>query len=859
MTHTALPEPLALAQVNRKRLAWLKVREQGFYVLLVAPVVFFLLIFFGLAMLSMVLRSFQDGRLGLTSDNELARPRPEGGPTQFQLAHGSVVDVNADGRVDAADLKVSVVRPLGISHLDPETGRVQLSEVPPAGQTIVIAYNEVAREIAVRKPGADLSRFQVKDAPIRDRNQDGVVNATDVVVQVERRVAVAAVDAAAGVVTMAAPIAPGEQVRVTYNYRQPFTLAHYKRALTSDFYWDWLLWRPSLFRTTLEIALCTTLGCILLGYPVAYFLAGLSAAWRTILMALVVVPYWTSTLVRTFAWTIILGKEGVINYVLHHLGVINEPLLLVLNRFGVYMGMIHVLLPLAILTMLAVMLGIPEVPMKAAASLGASPWRAFWRVYLPLSLPGVTAAALLVFILSLGFFITPALLGGGADRMVSNLIEIQVAEVANWEFGAALAFLLLIPTALLYVVYNRITHATQLYGTATRGVAMVPAGVAPGTGAPTGWAWPRRARVLLGRGRRLRGRIHWTIRRRLDAVPVAVRLVTPLTVASLAGLTLAVWAYHIAFTTLAVGLGFCGGLAICGLVISRFLHCAPGRVWLSLFCAVVFLYLVLPNVIVIPISFTRHAVFLSFPGHGFTLENFLSFFGVAGATRYGSGQWLPATMTSLVVAMAVVVIAVPLGSLAAYGLVRGDFPGKGCIAYLILSPLVIPVIITAVALFMFFSRFMRFMIGSVVSVGPVELPLGFVVAHTILALPYVVVIVSATLRGIDPILEQAAMSLGASRLTTLRRTVLPLMAPGIAAAAFFAFLTSFDELIIALFLSTPRVMTLPKRMWDGIRFEVDPTIAAVSTLLVFLTVLLLSVLVLAQRYLLHGQRRAGAG
>ena len=797
--------------------------------------------------------------MGLTTENELARPLPESGPTRFQLAHGTIVDLNADGRVDAPDLKVSVVRPLSVSHLAPETGWVQLPEVPPAGQTIVIAYNDVAREIAVRKPGTDLSRFQVKNAPIRDSNRDGIISPADVVVQVERRVAVAAVDAAAGTITMAAPIAPGEQVRVTYNYRQPFTLAHYKRALTSDFYWDWRVWRPSLFRTTLEIAFFTTLGCMLLGYPVAYLLAGLSTQWRTIFMALVVVPYWTSTLVRTFAWTIILGKEGVINYLLRHFGILNEPLLLVLNRFGVYVGMIHVLLPLAILTMLAVMLGISEVPLQAAASLGASPLRTFWRVYFPLSLPGVTAAALLVFILSLGFFITPALLGSGADRMVSNLIEIQVAEVANWEFGAALAFLLLIPTVLLYLIYNRITHATQLYGTVTRGAAMVPAIDLQHTREPTGGVWWGQAQQLLAAGKRLRGRVRQAIWRRLGAVPFVVRLAAMTIVTILAGLALAVWVLQISFTIIAVGLGFFGGLWVCGLVVGRFLHYAPGRIWLTLFAAVVFLYLVLPNVIVIPISFTHHAIFLSFPGQGFTLENFLSYFGVAGAAHYGSGQWLPATLTSLVIAMVVVLLAVPLGSLAAYGLVRGDFPGKGCITYLILAPLIIPVIITAVALFIFFSHFMRFMIGSVISVGALQLPLGFVVAHTILALPYVVVIVSATLRGVDPILEQAAMSLGANRLTMLRRVVLPLLAPGIIAAAFFAFLTSFDELIIALFLSTPRVMTLPKRMWDGIRFEVDPTIAAVSTLLVFLTVLMLVALALARRYLLPGHSETGEG
>jgi putative spermidine/putrescine transport system permease protein len=863
MAHWALPEQLACDRASRRRLAWLKVREQGFYVLLVAPVVLFLVVFFGLALVSMAMRSFQDGRLGLTSENELAKPLAAGAPTQFRLAHGSLVDLNADGKVDGTDLKVSVVRPLRVAGLDPETGWVKLGEVPPAGQTIVISYNDVAREIAVRKPGGDPSIFQVRHAPVRDRNGDGLVTPADVVVQVEKRVAIAAVEAQEGIVTLAAPIASGEQVRVTYNHREPFTLAHYKRALTSDFYWDWRVWRPSLFRTTLEIALFTTLGCILLGYPVAYLLASLSAGWRTILMTLVVVPYWTSTLVRTFAWTIVLGKEGFINYLLRQLGLVDEPLILVFNRFGVYVGMIHVLLPLAILTMLAVMLGIPDVPLKAAESLGASPLRTFWRVYFPLSLPGVTAAGLLVFILSLGFFITPAVLGSGADRMVSNLIEIQVAEVANWEFGAALAFLLLIPTALLYLVYNRIANVTQLYGTARRGVVVVPIADARGTTGPMRpyafilrlrRVWHGQVSDLVSHWQRLWRRVWEAIYDRLEFAPFEVRLAVAIAGALLIGLAMAIWVYQIAVMTIAIGLLFLCGLGVLGLIFSRLLHTSPGRLLLILFSALIFLYLVFPNMIVVPISFTRHPVFLSFPGQGLTMQNFQSYFGMVGATRYGAGQWLPATMTSLVVATFVVLLSVPLGSLAAYGLIRGNFSGKGFITYLIISPLVIPVIITAVAIFMFFSRYMRFMTGSMVSVGPFHLPLGFVVAHTILALPYVVVIVSATLRGMDPLLENAAMSLGASRLTMLRRVVLPLMVPGIAASAFFAFLTSFDELVIALFLSTPRVMTLPKRMWDGIRFEVDPTIAAVSTVLVFLTVLMLSALVLAQRYLRRYQR-----
>jgi putative spermidine/putrescine transport system permease protein len=276
---------------------------------------------------------------------------------------------------------------------------------------------------------------------------------------------------------------------------------------------------------------------------------------------------------------------------------------------------------------------------------------------------------------------------------------------------------------------------------------------------------------------------------------------------------------------------------------------------LAVFVGLVLLYLVLPNVVVIPISFTHHPVFLSFPGTGFTLENFASYFGVAGAGHFKVSGWLWPTLVSFEVALMVVIVCVPLGSLAAYGLVRGTFPGRDLINYLLISPLIVPAIITAVALFMFLSRNARFMLGSVIGLGPLQVPLGFVVAHSLLAMPFVIVILSATLRGIDPGLERAARSLGASRLTTLRRVVLPLMTPGIAASALFAFLTSFDEIVIAIFLSTPDVSTLPKRMWDAIRFEVDPTIAAISTLLVLLTVVVLLAAATVQQ--LVGRRQLG--
>lgn len=259
------------------------------------------------------------------------------------------------------------------------------------------------------------------------------------------------------------------------------------------------------------------------------------------------------------------------------------------------------------------------------------------------------------------------------------------------------------------------------------------------------------------------------------------------------------------------------------------------RVLLYALVVLIFAYLLLPSLIVIPISFTP-TTYLQFPPESLSLRWYRYYFNL--------GEWTSATITSMVVGTLVAIVSVSVGSLAAYGLVRGRFPGKDVIGALIISPIVVPMIITAVAIFSLYSDLR--LLGTIP---------GFVVAHTIIALPFVIIILSATLRGIDVRLEQAAMSLGSSRLTALRRVVLPLMLPGMVTAALFAFLISFDELLIALFISSPTLSTLPKRLWDGIRTEINPTIAAVSTLLVLLTLVVLMGVRLSQVYFERRQQR----
>ncbi|HTP99083.1 MAG TPA: ABC transporter permease [Casimicrobiaceae bacterium] len=208
----------------------------------------------------------------------------------------------------------------------------------------------------------------------------------------------------------------------------------------------------ALFARTFVISFWVTVLCAVIGYPVAYTLSTLPQRWANAALALVLVPFWTSILVRTAAWFILLQREGPVNALLQSMHVVDAPLTMIFTRFAVYVAMVHVLLPFAILPLYSVMKGIDPVYMRAAASLGAPAWKRFLRVYLPMTMPGVAAGALMVFMLSVGFYITPALVGGPDDQMVSYFIAFFTNQTINWGMAAALACLLLAMTGILVVV-----------------------------------------------------------------------------------------------------------------------------------------------------------------------------------------------------------------------------------------------------------------------------------------------------------------------------------------------------------------------------------------------------------------------
>jgi ABC-type spermidine/putrescine transport system permease subunit I len=216
--------------------------------------------------------------------------------------------------------------------------------------------------------------------------------------------------------------------------------------------------------TTNWVALIVTVAVLLIGYPIAYYLTSATGPSVSVVVLAIVLPYFTSIIVRTFSWMVLLGEHGLVNDTLRAIGVISEPLPLMYNRLGVLIGMSYVLLPYMVLTLYAAMRGIDTSLLRAAAGLGAGGFYTFRRVYFPLSLHGVLSGALIVYILSIGYFITPALMGGQHDIMVAMLIDRELEVAVDWPSAALMSLSLLVVTLALYAIYYRVTDVRRLIG-----------------------------------------------------------------------------------------------------------------------------------------------------------------------------------------------------------------------------------------------------------------------------------------------------------------------------------------------------------------------------------------------------------
>ncbi len=234
-----------------------------------------------------------------------------------------------------------------------------------------------------------------------------------------------------------------------------FSMENYERMIKRKSY-------ARIFYTTFEVSLLTTGICILIGYPLAYFMSQLPAKLANLCLITVLLPFWTSLLVRTYAWLVLLQKNGLVNNWAINLGLWEEPIKIVHNLNGTLIGMVHIMLPFLILPTYGAMRAIDRDYLKAAANLGASPRRAFWTVFFPLSTPGLFAGSLMVFVLCLGFFVTPAVLGGGKVIMVSMKIVSNIELFVNWGAASALGVVLLVLTVAVLWIASRFLRLEQI-------------------------------------------------------------------------------------------------------------------------------------------------------------------------------------------------------------------------------------------------------------------------------------------------------------------------------------------------------------------------------------------------------------
>ncbi|EFF78556.1 ABC transporter permease subunit [Achromobacter piechaudii] len=531
---------------------------------------------------------------------------------------------------------------------------------------------------------------------------------------------------------------------------QGFTLAQYHRLFESSVYVNVLL-------ITLKISLWTTFFSVVAGYPVAYLISSLSARRKTSLLFWVLLSFWTSFLVRTFAWVVLLGRNGVVNQLLQALGILDAPANLLYNFGSVLVGMVHALMPLAVLTMLSVMENIDRNLPRAASTLGARPGTAFWKIYFPLSMPGVAAAAIMVFVTAIGFFITPALLGGRKETMITQIIIDQVQQTMNWEFAGAVSVLLLVVVLVVFAIYDKVLGLSTMTGGASTRV-------------------------------RASGRESLS-RRAGDAVLTLLANVSD---------------------------------ALFALLPKRVRRSVSGTgqsrtLWWIVLGVLAFLSAL--AFLMIPLSFDSGSG-LTWPPKGFSLQWYEQMFT--------SPVWMQAITRSLIVGVGTGLLAMLIGTPAAFLLVRANMRGKSAMLAFVLSPIVVPRMIIAVGMFYFFAR-----------VGLVGSTIGLILAHTVVAVPYVVITMMAVLRNYDTRLDLAAQSLGAGPWATLRFVTFPILGAGLMSSFLFAFATSFDELTIALFASGGLNATLPKQFWDEETLQISPVIAAVSTcLFIFIAALI---------------------
>jgi ABC-type spermidine/putrescine transport system permease subunit II len=515
-----------------------------------------------------------------------------------------------------------------------------------------------------------------------------------------------------------------------------FSLTNYSQLFSDPLY-------RTVFANTFSIALTTTAFSGLLG---AFLLAALYS-WgrfaRAVLLVTLLVPFVASEVVRIVTWFILLGPTGPLERGLGLLPWNHGPGDLVQTRTAVILAIVNVQLPFFVLTAYPTVRAIKRSMLLAAESLGAPSPVAFLSVMVPLAMPGIVAAGLISFVLSLGYYATPASLGGPGDVVASMLVISQFANLGNWGGAAAIGVALLI-----------ITLVGLLFVSRFGGLRVIYAGVDVSRSRRPGW---------VARG--------WQ-------AGVCSALVTD-TAHALAG-----WR--------GARLGW--------------------RVAHRVAVAMIAIFLVAPVLSVLPASLTSGEL-ISLPPNGVSLRWYRTFFN--------DPNWTSGFRTSVVIAVLASVSAVSLGLCAAVALVRGRMRFKGGLFALFLMPLIMPTVVTALGL--------QFLL---MKLGIAYTQWGIVAGHTIFALPYAVIVLTAALQALDWNVVRAAESAGAGAARRLFDMVVPLMRPAILTALAFCFIVSFSEFTLAFLMHTVSLTTLPVMLWNGITYAASPTSAAASGVVV---------------------------
>ena len=507
-----------------------------------------------------------------------------------------------------------------------------------------------------------------------------------------------------------------------------FTTQHYARFLEAGVY------RSIMVRTFVR-SLEVTVICLVLGYIVAYVMNRSSPTVSGVLAMLTIFPYFTNVLVRTFAWIVLLGKQGTLNDLLLRLGLIKDPLSLLFSTTSAMIGMVHIMLPGMVLLIYTVMRGIDVSLVQAAQGLGATPLRAFVTVFLPLSMPGVLVGCTLTFIGMLGMWLVPIMLGGRQDILVAGIIEMQVSQFLNEGFASAMSAVLFVATLTMYALAARYIGISRIWGVQLKATE----GLTTKDGDDS-----RAERVAAGGWRR-------QLRRAQEGLQT--RVLDPV--------SNFVWA-----SLDRLGRESRGDRRHTRVDLERWIP--------NILAAFIMIYLLVPELVVMLLSFSGHQIVL-WPPADLGLRQYKFFFS--------SRDWMQSLRTGLSFATVTMCFSTVVGTLTAIGLVRGRSRHKELLVAFILLPMIVPPMVEVVAYY-----FTSLQLGIIAS------PVLVVLGQAKYSVPVIVLLVASNLQGVDPALEEAAMNLGANRLRTFFSVTFPLIRPGMIVAVFLAFLYSFDDL-----------------------------------------------------------------